>query len=61
MSLKAFEFQQWHIWQGTADILVSDQTSDELRYFRTVDDVVNWLYLEGHKEAARAFNAHAKG
>lgn len=58
--MKHFEFTHWQIWQGTADIMLSDRNSDELRYFKTTDDCVNWLYLNGHQDVARAFNQHLK-
>jgi hypothetical protein len=58
--MKAFTFGHWHAWQGTAHILLSDQDTQHLRYFGTLDECVNWLYLNGDKPAARALNAHAK-
>lgn len=45
-------------WQGTAHVIIDVDGS--LVYVTTDDDAVNWLYLNGHKDAARALNAHVK-
>ena len=62
-NFKAFQHGKWHAWQGTAHILLSNEDVKELRYFKTADDCINWLYLDkqGDKEAARALNKHVKG
>jgi len=57
-NMKPFIFKQWHIWSGTKGILVSDQESADLREFKTLDDAINWLFVNGHKEAVRALNQH---
>lgn len=59
--LKPFEFGQWAVWQGTAQILLSDESVKKLREFKTVDECINWLFVNDYKEAARALNSHAKG
>lgn len=59
--IKPFTCGDWHIWQGVAQILASDESAKKLHSFADVDECVNWLFLNGHKETARAFNAHAKG
>lgn len=59
--MKPFQFGKWHAWQGTAHIILSDEDTKKLRYFETVNDCINWLYLNGDTEgrdAARALNAH---
>lgn len=58
--MKPFIFKNWHAWQGTAAILLLDENKGILRQFDTEDDAINWLYLNGHKDAARALNAHKK-
>jgi hypothetical protein len=58
--MKPFTFEHWHAWQGTAHILLSDEDKKELRYFKDTVTCINWLWLEGHKEASRALNAHVK-
>lgn len=58
--IKPFEFGNWHAWQGTAKVMLSDESVKQLREFETVDDCINWLFINDHKDAARALNAHAK-
>lgn len=60
-AIKPFEFGKWHVWQGVASIMMSDESSKQLREFKTPDDCINWLFQFGCKEAARALNAHVKG
>lgn len=56
-----FEFGRWQAWQGTAHVILSDSNgSYELQYFDNADNCVNWLFLNGHKDAARALNAQVK-
>ena len=56
--LKPFEFGGWHAWQGTAAVMLSG--GDRLHSFASADDAINWLFINGHKDAARALNEHAK-
>lgn len=60
--MKPFIFQHWHAWAlaGAARMALSDEDNKALHYFTTTDDAINWLYLNGHKEAARALNKHVK-
>jgi hypothetical protein len=58
--MKPFIFQNWHAWDGTAGVLLSDEDGKDLREFKNTDDCINWLYLNNHKDAARALNAHVK-
>jgi hypothetical protein len=58
-----FQHGKWHAWQGTAHILLSDEDTKELRYFKTANDCINWLYLhtdEKGRDAARALGHHMK-
>lgn len=55
-----FEHGDWHAWQGTAHILVSDESIKKLHYFDTTDAAINWLFLKGHQVVARALNKHVK-
>lgn len=59
--LKPFICGDWHAWQGTAKVMLSDESVKQLREFETVDDCINWLFQFGSKDAARALNAHVKG
>ena len=56
--MKPFEHGHWHAWDGVAGVLLSDESTKTLRQFPTVDACINWLFLAGHKPAARALNAH---
>lgn len=59
--MRAFTHDHWHAWQGVAGILLSDESVKKLRGFKTVDECINWLYLNDHRDAARALNKHVKG
>ena len=48
-------FGKWHAWQG-ATYLLSDEETKTLRSFPDIDHCVNWLWLNGEKEAARELN-----
>lgn len=56
-----FDGGRWHAWPSNGAVQLSDEDNKELRQFASLDDTVNWLYTNGHKEAARALNTHAKG
>lgn len=58
--MKPFQFNKWHAWQGVSSILLSDEDNKKLRSFKTMNDAINWLFMNGHKDAARALNAHVK-
>lgn len=62
--MKAFIFQHWHAWDTMNPfgprIALSDEQNKKLYQFADVDACVTWLYVNGHKEAARALNAHKK-
>lgn len=51
-----FIHNQWHAWPCIGGFYLSDENAKKLRQFKTIDDVINWLYLSGEKDAARAFN-----
>ena len=51
------QFNNWHAWAGTAGILLSNETTKRLQQFDTIDDVINWLFITGEREAARHFNS----
>jgi hypothetical protein len=59
-TMKPWTFKNWQVWEGTGHILLHDENSPKLLYFKTVDDVISHLYIAGDKEAARALNAHIK-
>lgn len=62
--MKPFAFEQWHAWQNDNPfhprILLSDESTKKLAEFKTTDDAINWLFLNGHKACARALNDHVK-
>lgn len=49
-------FENWHAWQGVAGPLLSDENSKRLMQFDKPDNLINWLFMNGDKAAARAFN-----
>lgn len=62
--MKPFIFEQWHAWQNDNPfhprILLSDESTKKLTEFMTTDETINWLFVNGHKPAARALNSHSK-
>jgi hypothetical protein len=54
-----FIFGKWHAWQ-MATFLLSDESTKTLRSFPDVDRCINWLFLNGEKDAARALNEAKK-
>ena len=48
-------FENWHFWQGS-QFMASDESRKRLLSFPDVDACVNWLFVNGHKEAARDLN-----
>lgn len=56
--MKPFIFNHWHAWESNGKILLSDENIKRLRQFNSIDDCVNWLYLNGDKDAARQLNAN---
>lgn len=59
--MKNTTFEDWHIWEGTNSVLMSDERTKTLRQFSNIDSCINWLYLHDQKEAARAINKSWKG
>jgi len=51
-----FEFDNWHLWEATKGFLLSDESIKKLYSFKTIDQAINWLYLNGYKDVARALN-----
>ena len=62
--MKTATYKHWHAWENdnpfAPRVLLSDEDAKKLHYFRTWVDVINWLYLNGNKEAARAINSQIK-
>lgn len=56
-----FTHNDWHGWQSNGQFLLSDEKVKHLRYFADIDTAITWLFLEGHKEAARTLNTAKKG
>ena len=55
-----FIHDDWHGWQGSNAFLLSDEKVKRLHSFRDTDAAITWLYLEGHRDAARALNKAKK-
>ena len=50
-----------HIWYGTNNtIMVSKELTKKLHQFNTTDDAINYLFLNGQREAARALHHATK-
>lgn len=45
-----------HAWESNGQWLVSFEATKRLLSFPTKVDAINWLYLNGHKDAARALH-----
>lgn len=58
--MQPFIYQNWHAWQATQGVLLSDENTKTLHAFAGPDDAINWLFLKGHRDAARSLNAHKK-
>lgn len=58
--MKPFTYQNWHAWESNGRVLLSDESAKKLQDFTDADACINWLYMNGAKEAARALNAHVK-
>tara|TARA_R110002153_G_C13156847_1_gene482633 strand:+ start:391 stop:576 length:186 start_codon:yes stop_codon:yes gene_type:complete len=55
--MKALEYKNWHAWAGTTGIMLSNESTKQLQQFNHIDDVINWLFLNGERGAARHFNS----
>ena len=53
-------FKNWHTWESNGKQLLSNEDTKELREFDNSDQMINWLFLSGSKEAARYFNSNKK-
>jgi hypothetical protein len=58
--MRTAQFKNWSAWDAVSGVLLSDDTIAKLRAFASWDDVINWLYLNDHKDAARAINKQVK-
>lgn len=53
-------FDNWHTWESNGKQLLSNEVTKELSYFSNIDMVINWLMLNGFRDAAKHFNSHKK-
>ena len=57
-----FSMGDVHAWDVSTGVYLSDErTGKKLHSFKTWDDAINWLWLDGAKDVARARNAHKHG
>ena len=56
--LKPFAHGKWHAWASVNGVMLSDENTKTLREFPNVDNCINWLFLNGHSDTARALNKH---
>ncbi len=61
VSIKPFIFENWHAWTSTGGVMLSDESEKKLREFKSPDECINWLFMNGDKPAARALDKHVKG
>lgn len=59
-TMKPFIYGKFHAWESNSKILLSNEETKHLREFASLDDCINFLFLNGDKEAARALNLHKK-
>ncbi len=59
--MTTFTHNDWHGWESNGQFLLSDESVKRPRYFADADTAITWLFLEGHKDAARALNTAKKG
>lgn len=51
-----------HFWQSRPDqFIASNETTKQLYDFKSVDDCINWLFVNGLKTQARTLHAANKG
>lgn len=51
-----------HYWEGAIrQIMVSDENTKTLTAHKSIDDAINYLYLNGFKDSAREINKAKKG
>lgn len=58
--MKPFICGFWHAWQGTSKVMLSDESVKKIREFETMDDCINWLYVNGFKDVAKSLHKHVK-
>ena len=54
----SLDHKGWHIWQNTQGRCICNgpDAHNRLLDFVSVDDAVNWFYLTGRREQARALH-----
>ena len=55
----AVDLGVWHCWQGSGAILLSNENTKHIRSFPDTDAAINWLFVSGHKPAARQLHETA--
>ena len=59
--MKTAVFEDWHVWEGTNGVLMSDERTKTLRQFSNIDVCVNWLYLNDKKQPPALSTNRGKG
>ncbi len=62
--MKTATHENWHAWDTQnpfqSTIALSDESEKKMRQFLSWDDCINWLYVNGHRDAARSINKQVK-
>lgn len=58
--MKTLIFKNYHAWEGSNQVLVSDESVKRLFEFETWDDAINYFYQKGEKDFARKMNEVTK-
>lgn len=52
---------EFHVWQSEPrQVMLSNEDTKELLDFTSFDACINWLYLNGAREASRDLHHHIK-
>ena len=49
-------YENWHYWKVQKGYLLSDEETKRITSHNDVNSIINYLYLTGFKDAARAIN-----
>jgi len=57
-----FIYGKYHAWQSQpGQYLLSDESKKQLYYFKSIDDLINYLWFNDAKAAAKKLHHQTKG
>ena len=60
--MKDFIYGKYHAWESRpGQYLLSNESTKELSYFRSMDDLINWLWFNDEKAAAKKLHNQKLG